>query len=236
MVNSFKNQLIKLSNPQKALEKSKFFKTKKGQYGEGDQFIGLTNGQIQELSKKFKDELSLNDLNNLMKDPIHEIRFAALTVMVLKYKKVKNENYKIEIVDLFLENVEYINNWDLVDCSSYFILGPYFLSKTDKKILFDLAKSGHLWSERIAIVCTLHFIRNNHFQTTFEISDILLTNENDLIHKAMGWMLREIWKKGGNEVVEMYLKKNIKAIARTTLRYAIEKMPEVKRKEFLKLR
>ena len=110
MVNSFKNQLIKLSDPQKAIEKAKFFKTKNGQYGEGDQFIGLTNGQIQELSKKFKDELSLNDLNELMKDPIHEIRFAALTVMVLKFKKAINENQKSEIVDLFLKNVVYINN------------------------------------------------------------------------------------------------------------------------------
>ena len=235
MVNSFKNQLIKLSDPQKAIEKAKFFKTKNGQYGEGDLFIGLTNGQIQELSKKFKDELSLNDLNELMKDPIHEIRFAALTVMVLKFKKAINENQKSEIVDLFLKNVVYINNWDLVDCSCYSILGPYFLSKIDKKILFDLANSGHLWSERIAIVSTLHFIRNNHFQTTFEISDILLSNKNDLIHKAIGWMLREIWKKGGNDLVEKYLKKNITAISRTTLRYAIEKMPEVKRKEFLEL-
>ena len=235
MVNSFKNQLIQLSNPQKAIEKAKYFKSKEGQYGEGDKFIGLTNGQIQELSKKFKDQLSLNDLNELMKDPIHEIRFATLTVMVLKYKKAITENHKSEIVDLFLKNIKYINNWDLVDCSCYFILGPYLLSKTDKKILFDLANSGHLWSERIAIVSTLHFIRNNHFQTTFEISNVLLSNKNDLIHKAIGWMLREIWKKGGNDLVEQYLKKNITTLARTTLRYAIEKMPEVKRKEFLEL-
>jgi 3-methyladenine DNA glycosylase AlkD len=235
MVNSFKNQLTKLSNPQKALEKAKYFKSKEGQYGEGDQFIGLTNGQIHEISRKFRKELTLSDLDELIKDPIHEIRFAALSVLVLKYKKAKIENEKNEIVDLFLKNVAFINNWDLVDCSCYFILGPHLLTKIDKKILFDLANSGHLWSERIAIVSTLHFIRNNHFQTTFEISNLLLSNKNDLIHKAIGWMLREIWKKGGNDLVEQYLKKNITTLARTTLRYAIEKMPEVKRKEFLEL-
>ena len=165
MINSFKNTLIKLSNPQKAAEKAKFFKTKEGQYGDGDIFIGLTNGQIHEISKKFREELTLSHLDELIKDPIHEIRFGALSVMVLKYKKTKIENEKNEIVDLFLKNVAFINNWDLVDCSCYFILGPYLLPKNDKKTLFDLAKSGHLWSERIAIVSTLHFIKNNNNRT-----------------------------------------------------------------------
>jgi 3-methyladenine DNA glycosylase AlkD len=235
MTNSFREELIALGNEEKANQKKRFFKTGEGQYGAGDAFLGLTNGQVKLVCKKYYPTLSLADVACLLSDSWHEVRLGALLVMVMRYQKAKSETEKEEWVKLYLNAVAYINNWDLVDSSCYFILGPHLFAKPDKSVLVQLANSGHLWSQRIAMVSTLHFIRKGLFAPTFEIAKILLKHENDLIHKAIGWMLREAWGKGGSIEVESFLEQNHALLPRTTLRYAIEKMEETKRLQFLNL-
>ena len=236
MFESVKNDLLYLSDPIKAVAKSKYFKCEAGQYGEGDIFIGLSNPEVQQICKHYRDRVSLNDIEILLQDEIHEVRFAALTLLVMKYKRLQDTNEKAKHVALYLQNIPYINNWDLVDCSSMYILGPYYFETQNKVILEKLAKTGHLWSERIAIIATHFYIRNGDFSLTFKIAELLLHHKHDLIHKAIGWMLREVWRKGGKQEAEAYLVKHIEVIPRTTLRYTIEKMEEVERKYFLNLK
>jgi 3-methyladenine DNA glycosylase AlkD len=227
MYQSVKNDLLFLSNPEKAISKAKYFKSGKGEYAEGDVFIGLTNPEVHQICKHYRDLVNLEDIEMLIKDEIHEVRFAALTLLVLKYKKLKKLKEKTDFVNLYLRNIPYINNWDLVDCSSMFILGPYCYETRDNSVLENLANIGHLWSERIAIISTHYYIRQGDFSLTFKLAEMLLNHKHDLIHKAVGWMLREIWSKGGREEVEEFL---------TALRYAIEKMEEHERKYFLSLK
>ncbi len=236
MYQSVKNDLLFLSNQEKATTKAKYFKNGKGEYAEGDVFIGLTNPEVHQVCKHYRDLVNLEDIEMLLKDEIHEIRFAALTLMVLKYKKLKKLDEKADYVALYLRNIPYINNWDLVDCSSMYILGPYYFETKDNYVLEDLAKTGHLWSERIAIISTHYYIRQGDFELTFKLSEMFLNHRHDLIHKAIGWMLREVWSKGGQAEVEEFLTKYIKTIPRTTLRYTIEKMEEHERKLFLSLK
>lgn len=236
MYQSVKNDLLFLSNPEKAISKAKYFKNGKGEYAEGDVFIGLTNPEVHQICKHYRDLVNLEDIEMLVKDEIHEVRFAALTLLVLKYKKLKKLEEKTDFVNLYLRNISYINNWDLVDCSSMFILGPYYYETKDNSVLENLAKTGHIWSERIAIISTHYFIRHGDFAFTFKLAKMLLNHKHDLIHKAVGWMLREIWSKGGREVVEEFLAENIRVIPRTALRYTIEKMEEHERKYFLSLK
>ncbi|HLO44646.1 MAG TPA: DNA alkylation repair protein [Leadbetterella sp.] len=236
MYQSVKNDLLFLSNPEKAISKAKYFKNGKGEYAEGDVFIGLTNPEVHQICKHYRDLVNLEDIEMLVKDEIHEVRFAALTLLVLKYKKLKKLEEKTDFVNLYLRNIPYINNWDLVDCSSMFILGPYYYETKDNSVLENLAKTGHLWSQRIAIISTHYYIRLGDFALTFKLAEMLLNHKHDLIHKAVGWMLREIWSKGGREEVEEFLTENIPVIPRTALRYAIEKMEEHERKYFLSLK
>ncbi|MCP9763372.1 DNA alkylation repair protein [Lacihabitans soyangensis] len=236
MYQSVKNDLLFLSNPEKAISKAKYFKSGKGEYAEGDVFIGLTNPEVHQICKHYRDLVNLEDIEMLIKDEIHEVRFAALTLLVLKYKKLKKLEEKTDFVNLYLRNIPYINNWDLVDCSSMFILGPYCYETKDNSVLENLANIGHLWSERIAIISTHYYIRQGDFALTFKLSEMLLNHKHDLIHKAVGWMLREIWSKGGREEVEEFLTENFRVIPRTALRYAIEKMEEHERKYFLSLK
>jgi 3-methyladenine DNA glycosylase AlkD len=230
------NQLETLKNPEKAIQKTKYFKVSEGQYGEGDIFWGLTNPQVHAVAKENFKSLELSEVSQLLKSEIHEVRFAALSILVLKYKKLKDSNLKKEIVNFYLDHIPYINNWDLVDCSTHYIIGPYFLEEKDKSILIGLAESGHLWSERIAIISMLHFVKEKSFDFPMYLIEKLLFHKHDLMHKANGWVLREIWQKGGNELVEKFLLKHISNIPRTTLRYAIEKFPEEKRKYYLALK
>jgi 3-methyladenine DNA glycosylase AlkD len=236
MYQSVKNDLLFLSNPEKAISKAKYFKNGKGEYAEGDVFIGLTNPEVHQICKHYMDLVNLEDIEMLIKDEIHEVRFTALTLLVLKYKKLKKLEDKTDFVNLYLRNIPYINNWDLVDCSSMFILGPYYFETKDNSVLENLAKTGHLWSERIAIISTHYYIRQGDFALTFELAEMLLNHKHDLIHKAVGWMIREIWSKGGRDEVEEFLTENIRVIPRTALRYAIEKMEEHERKYFLSLK
>lgn len=235
MKEEIKSALLFLKSEEKAKLKSRYFKGKEGEYGAGDTFIGLSNPEVQAICKEYREKLTVYDLTTLIQDPIHEFRFAALTILVWKYKKAKTWEEKTEIVDFYLKNINYINNWDLVDCSCHFILGPYYFDKKEYSVLLKLAKSDHLWSERIAVISSLYFIRNGYYTFTFEVVTLLLEHNHDLIHKANGWMLREIWKREGKEVVEDFIKTNIRKMPRTTLRYAIEKMEDVERKQFLNL-
>lgn len=206
-----------------------FFKTGKGEYGEGDIFAGLKVPTQRKLAGEFSD-LSLADLKLLLISPIHEERLISLFVLVHKYAK-GDEKEKEIIFSFYLKNRRGINNWDLVDLSAPKIVGRHLLKK-DKILLFKFAESKNLWERRIAILSTYEFIRNEDYDATLKIAEILLQNKHDLIHKAVGWMLREIGKRD-LETEENFLKLRYKKMPRTMLRYAIEKFPESKRKKYL---
>lgn len=220
-------------NLERAEHSKKFFKTGKGQYGEGDVFLGLSVSQCRGIAKKYRN-LSLEEIKNLLKSKIHEERLIALLILVWKYQ---NEQRGKEIFDFYLNNTEFVNNWDLVDLSADKIVGEFLRTFDCREMYFplltNLAKSKNLWARRVAIVSTFAFIKRNEFKPTLEISEILLKDKHDLIHKAVGWMLREVGKKD-EKVLENFLRKNYKNIPRTTLRYAIERFPEEKRKKILK--
>lgn len=228
-LNDIRRDLDKLKNPQKAKALSGFFKTGKGEYGEGDIFLGLTVPQQRQITKKYPD-LSLEDLQKLLSSKIHEYRLTSLFILIAKYKKA-DEREKGEIFDFYLKNTKNINNWDLIDLSAPSIVGDYLLEK-DRAILYRLAKSKSLWEKRIAILATATFIKNGQLKDTLKISEILLNDKHDLIHKAVGWMLREIGKKD-QKVEEQFLMKYYKTMPRTMLRYAIERFSEEKRKFYL---
>lgn len=221
------------ANPAKAIILQRFFKTGKGEYGEGDVFLGIQVPQLRLVAKQFAT-ISLKEVEQLLNSKIHEERMVALFVLVAQFQKAeraRNENGKKEIYEFYLANAKRINNWDLVDLSAPNVVGNYLLKK-NHDVLFKLARSENLWEKRIAIISTFSFIRIGQFQDTFKIVEMLLNDKHDLIHKACGWMLREVGKR--NQVVEeQFLEKHYKEMPRTMLRYAIEKFPEEKRKQFL---
>lgn len=223
-------KLLSRKNVEKSKILSRYFKTGPGEYGEGDIFLGITVVDQREIIKDFLD-ISLNDLQNFLNSKIHEFRFSALIILVKKYQ-LANDSDKKKIVDFYLKNIKNINNWDLVDVSCYNILGNYLYSR-DRKILYKLAVSKNLWSRRISIVSTFYFIKNNDLDDVFKISQILIKDKHDLMHKAVGWMLREAGKRDEKRL-KAFLSDNKKNISRTTLRYAIEKFNKTERKEFLK--
>lgn len=220
----------KKSSPKKAQNSARFFKTGKGQYGFGDIFAGLTVPEQREIASGFK-ELSLVEVKKLLKSKIHEHRYTGLMIMDFIYQK-SDDSIKKKIVDMYLSHTKFVNNWDLVDTSASYILGDYLLNKK-RDVLYTLAVSKSLWERRIAIVATYAFIRKNDFKDTLKISTILLGDTEDLMHKAVGWMLREVGKRDV-AVLKSFLDKNIKILPRTTLRYAIERFPEKERKAYLK--
>jgi 3-methyladenine DNA glycosylase AlkD len=212
MLEDIKEDLRRLGNPEKAKTLSRFFKTGKGEYGEGDVFLGVIVPEQRKIANKYKD-LSLMDLGKLISSKIHEHRLTALFILIGKYKKASEEGKK-EIYDFYLKNTRYINNWDLVDSSAQYIVGDFTL-EGDKSVLYELARSKKSYDDAIAI------------------SELLLEDGHDLIHKAVGWMLREI----GNRdlaVEECFLNEHAQKMPRTMLRYAIEKFDEDKRKSYLK--
>ncbi len=229
MLNQIKSDLSQLSNPEKAKKLSRFFKTGKGQYGEGDIFLGIPVPEQRKVAKKYFD-LPLNDLQELLRSEIHEHRLTALLILLAKYKKT-DKSGKCEIFKFYLKNTDNINNWDLVDLTAPKIVGDYLFDK-DKSGLFKLAKSNNLWERRIAILSTFGFIRKNDFKDALSISELLLHDKHDLIHKAVGWMLREIGKRD-QVIEEQFLNKYYLQMPRTMLRYAIEKFDEKKRKFYL---
>lgn len=232
MLNKLKKDLRKLADPEKAKNYARFFKTGQGEYGEGDKFLGVVVPQQRKVAVKYRG-LELKDLQGLLSSNIHEYRLIALFVLVSQYKKAKkNENDKKKIVDFYLKNTKNINNWDLVDSSVHYILGDYLLDKLDRKILYKLAKSKNLWERRIAIISTFAFIRAGQFIDTLKIAKILLNDKHDLIHKAVGWMLREVGNRN-LKIEEEFLQKHYKQMPRTMLRYAIEKFVAEKRQSYL---
>jgi len=230
MLNTLKKELARFGNPKKAKILSGFFKTGKGQYGHGDAFLGVKVPETRIVAKKF-NSLNLKDLKKLLYSKIHEERLCALLILVDKYKKSDSKNKKI-IVDFYLNNAKKVNNWDLVDLSADMILGNYLIDK-NKSILYKLVKSQNLWEKRISIISTFAFIRNNKFDDTIKISEILLNDKHDLIHKAVGWMLREMGKKDEKELIK-FLDKNYRKMPRTMLRYAIERLGEKRKKFYLR--
>jgi len=225
-----KTELKKVSDLEKSKTLQRFFKTKKGEYGEGDIFSGVTVPKQRAIAKKFID-LNFLDIEKLLKSKIHEERMVALLILVLRFKKAKPTEQK-QIYSFYLKHTKNINNWDLVDLSAPGIVGEFLLSK-DRSVLYKIAKSKNLWEKRIAILATLNFIRNNQFEDTLNLSKILLKDEHDLIHKAVGWMLREVGKKD-QALEEAFLKDYYKDMPRTMLRYATEKFKEEKRLNYLK--
>ncbi len=229
-----KKELQKAGNPEKAKIYLRFFKTGKGQYGEGDIFLGITTPKNKEIAKKYANsDITFAEIQELLSSKIHEHRSCALNILVNKFRKA-NQNEKKRIFELYIKNAKKINNWDLVDCSSSYIVGEYLLNrKNERKILYKLANSSNLWEKRISIVSTHTFIRNNQFEDTLNISEILMNDKHDLIHKAVGWMLREMGKRDV-KVLEKFLDKHTHHMPRTMLRYSIEKFDEEKRKDYLR--
>ncbi len=228
-IHTIKAELRRLGNKEKAKILQGFFKTGPGEYGEGDVFVGVKVPELRRLSKKHA--LSITGIRRLLRSPIHEERLLALLMLIRMYTKADGDTKK-RIYELYLESTRYINNWDLVDLTAPQIVGDY-LTNRSRRPLYRLAKSKSLWERRIAILSTFRYIKQNEFEDTLEISDLLLGDEEDLIHKAVGWMLREI---GNREirVEERFLKKRYRTMPRTMLRYAIEKFPETKRQRYLK--
>ena len=225
-----RSKLQKLGNKQKARVLQRFFKTGTGEYGEGDIFLGVRVPEVRKLAKEYKD-IRISDVRKLMESPIHEERLLALLIFVIKYSK-GNDLVKRRVCELYLKNTRHINNWDLVDLSAEKIVGDYLMDKS-KKPLYNLVKSKSLWERRISIIATFHFIKQNKFAETFIIAEILLTDKEDLIHKAVGWMLREIGKRH-LPTEEKFLNEHYQEMPRTMLRYAIERFPESKRQGYLK--
>jgi 3-methyladenine DNA glycosylase AlkD len=225
-----KSDLQTLADPRKAAVISRFFKTGKGQYGEGDLFLGITVPMLRAVAKTYSG-LAAADIRNLLSSGTHEHRLVALLILVNKYKEAGAAERE-EIAGFYLKYTKYINNWDLVDLSAPNVLGDYLLGR-DRAILFRLAHSRVLWDRRIAIMSTFAFIRRHDFGPTLDISEILVHDRHDLIHKAVGWMLREVGKRD-MEAEEQFLEKHAAHMPRTMLRYAIEKFEEGKRKYYLK--
>ena len=229
MLESLKKELQELADEKQAEILQRFFKTGKGEYGEGDIFLGIKVPIQRNVAKKYFG-LSLPKIQELLKSNIHEHRLIGLIILSNKYKESKEED-QANIFNFYLKNTKNINNWDLVDVTAPNIVG-HFLSDKKKNILYNLARSNNLWERRIAIVSTFNFIRKQEFEDTLALSEILLDDKHDLMHKAVGWMLREVGKKD-EAVLEAFLKQHYKVMPRTMLRYSIERFDEDKRKKYL---
>lgn len=225
-----RSELKSLADSTHAAVSRRFFKTGPGEYGEGDIFIGIRVPVLRQLAKKY-NQLPCEAASTLLKSPIHEERQLALFILMHLYKK-GGELLKEKIYQLYLENTAYINNWDLVDASAEHIVGHYLIGK-DKDTLHFLALSTNLWERRIAIISTFCYIKQNQFDETLRIAETLLKDEHDLIHKAVGWMLREVGKRDP-AVETTFLTRIYQTMPRTMLRYAIEKFPEPLRLSFLR--
>ncbi len=223
-------ELRRLADKEIAEHSRRFFKTGKGQYGEGDRFLGIRVPALRKLAREHRG-VSVEEARRLLESRFHEERLLALFLLVGIFKKADDKG-KRDIYTLYLANTRFINNWDLVDCSAEHIVGAY-LRGTDRQPLYDLAVSDSLWERRISIMSTFHFIKHNEFADTLRIAEILLADKEDLIHKAVGWMLREVGKRDA-EAEDGFLKRFCRQMPRTMLRYAIEKFPAAKRQRYLR--
>lgn len=222
-------ELKALEDKEQAQHLMRFFKTGKGQYGEGDKFLGIRVPAVRALAKKYYNDIDEGSLQSMIENPYHEIRLCALLMMVLIYEKTDKKN---EILNLYLKNTEYINNWDLVDLSAPKIVGANYIETKDSSIIMNLAKTNHLWSQRIAVVSQWSVIRKDEYSLILELAKMFLGHKHDLMHKAVGWMLREAGKRDINVLFE-FLDKNYKIMPRTMLRYSIEKLEPSKRQYYM---
>ncbi|TXF76087.1 DNA alkylation repair protein [Chryseobacterium sp.] len=233
MITEIKSALQDLSVPEKAAIFPRFFKAGKGEYAEGDKFIGVTVPDQRKIAKEYWNKISLDELGILLSSKIHEHRHCALLMLVAKFEKTKIPDEKEEIVKFYLQNKQHINNWDLVDNSCYKILGRHCFENQDGRILKKLAVEDNLWSRRMAVVSTMYYVKKGEFKLMKELVLKNLHHEHDLMHKANGWLLREMGEKNEQELFQ-FLKAHYQKMPRTTLRYAIEKMDENLRQDFLK--
>jgi 3-methyladenine DNA glycosylase AlkD len=224
-----KKELAALADQDRAVGVARFFRSGKGQYGEGDRFLGISVPDQRKVALRYR-HLSLPDVEKLLASPIHEHRFTALKILVAQFEQSDEERRQC-IFDFYLAHTSRINNWDLVDTSAPYLCGKHLLSHP-RDILYRLAGSANLWERRIAIVSTMAFIRDGDLKDAFRISELLLKDSHDLIHKAVGWMLREAGKRSPDEL-RSFLERNYTRMPRTTLRYAIERMSESDRKRVL---
>jgi len=216
-------------DPVRAKSSVWFFKTGKGQYGEGDVFLGLTVPLQRSVAKKF-NTLPLEDLQKMLESKFHEYRFTALEILVMQFEKASIAEKK-KIFNFYIKNSVRVNNWDLVDASAPYVTGE-FLADKPRIVLYKFAQSGNLWKKRIAIVSTFAFIKRGEFADTLKIAELLLSDTHDLLHKAVGWALREVGKKD-EKVLLKFLRQHYANLPRTTLRYAIEKFSSAQRKNLL---
>ena len=229
-VTDIKNEMRKLANKEIAERSQRFFKTGKGQYGEGDIFLGIRVPVLRKIAKKFR-RISLAEVSKLLESKFHEERLLSILMLVNLFNSGDEDDQEL-IYELYLDKTKFINNWDIVDISAGNIVGAFLFEK-DKAPLYRLVFSENLWERRIAIVATFYFIRNDEFDDTLKIAEILFTDKEDLIHKAVGWMLREVGKRV-IEIEEEFLEEHYLKMPRTMLRYAIERFPETRRKMYLK--
>ena len=221
LVNKIKKELRQKSKPEKLKILSSFFKTGKGEYAEGDKMLCVTVPEQREIAKRYYGLANLGDVDKLLASPYHEDRLTGLIILTYKMDKA-SEREQRKIVDFYLKHLDRVNNWDLVDLSCYKVLGVYLLTRP-RKILYKLARTNHLWSQRVAMVSTYAFIRNNQFADTIKLAKILLNHKHDLIHKAVGWMLRKVGKRD-EKVLRGFLDKYANKMPRVMFRYAVERL------------
>jgi len=229
-----KDELAKLANTKKSVaDLEKFFQVFPGGYGEGDCFIGVSVPNQRKVAGKLWTEMQLSDLEKELHSPFHEQRLTSLFILVKKFQKAKTAEEKANVANLYLNNLSGVNNWDLVDSSAPYISGPYIFQTGQNDILYRLVKSKNLWEQRVAIISCFHHIRQQEFEHPLAIAELLVNHKHDLIHKAVGWMVREI---GNRDLITeiAFLEKHADTMPRTMLRYAIEKFPEELRQQFLK--
>ena len=231
-MNTLLDELKSAGNSEKSAFLPRFFKTGPGEYGEGDQFLGVTVPQQRAIAKRYFQQLSIQEFADLIKSPFHEVRLATLLMLVYRYEMTKSEAEQKELVEFYLSNLDFVNNWDLVDSSCYQILGHFYWKK-DKSLFYELADSGHLWRQRVAMISSYFWIKKGEFADALALAEKLKNHPHDLMHKAVGWMLREIGNRDFEVELE-YLKKHYQTMPRIALRYAIEKFPEELRQDFLK--
>ena len=229
VLKNIKKELQQLGSPSQARVLQGFFKTGKGEYGEGDVFRGIKIPVLRKLAKKYQDA-TCADVEKLLSSKFHEDRMLALLLLLAKYSKADDAGKK-RFYTMYLRNTRFINNWDLVDVTAHHIVGHYLMDKS-REPLYRLARSKMLWERRIAIIATFHYIRQNMFDDTLKIASMLIGDPHDLMHKAVGWMLREVGKRD-LQAEEQFLKTHYRQMPRTMLRYAIERFPEAKRRAYL---
>ena len=234
--NKLIKELKKLGNKEKAIGVARFFKSGIGQYGEGDKFLGITVPDVSKIAKINKN-IGISEIKQLISSKWHEVRLLALKILVYKFEDKKiSLSEKSKIYNFYLKNTKFINNWDLVDVSAPHIIGRYLIQNNiSTDLLIKLTKSNSLWEKRISIISTYAFIKSGNLDITYTISDLLLQDKHDLLHKAVGWMLREAGKVDVDRL-KTYIRSKIKIMPRTTLRYAIEKFDRSERQKFLSIK